>query len=190
MEPWIWAALVLVLALALIVVEVFIPSGGIIGFLACACLVTALVLAFRQSATTGFIFLAIAMFGVPAAFATALHFFPGTPVGKWILLDVPKSDEVLPDDERRRALRELVGKVGVAKSLMLPSGVIKIEGRTVDAVSEGMSIEAGQSVYVVEVRGNRVVVRPTDDGYAPDADDALSKPIDSLGLDPFEDPLA
>jgi hypothetical protein len=52
-----------------------------------------------------------------------------------------------------------------------------------------MPIEAGQAVRVIEVRGNRVVVRPADDAEPP-AGDVLSQPIESLGLDSFEDPLA
>ncbi len=50
---------------------------------------------------------------------------------------------------------------------------------------------------VIDVRGTMVVVRPVDENAAdeiarrqarPD-DDILSRPIDSLGLDPFDDPL-
>ena len=59
------------------------------------------------------------------------------------MLPLPTSDEVLPDSDRRRNLKTLVGKIGKAKSLMLPSGAVDIEGTTVDALSEGMAIEAG-----------------------------------------------
>ncbi|MEX2559187.1 MAG: NfeD family protein, partial [Pirellulales bacterium] len=83
------------------------------------------------------------------------------------------------------------GQVGQARSLMLPSGLVAIQGHHVDAVSEGMVIETGQWVRVIEVRGTRVVVRPTDPQTRPsDPKDPLSQPIDTLGLNPFEDPLA
>jgi hypothetical protein len=59
----------------------------------------------------------------------------------------------------------------------------------IDAVSEGVSIEAGQAVRIVEVRGMRVVVRPATSAPPP-SNDPLAQPIESLGLDPFEDPLA
>ena len=55
---------------------------------------------------------------------------------------------------------------------MLPSGAVAFEELTVDAVSEGMAIEAGQKVRVVDVRGNRVVVRP----LLPDEDEVASPP--------------
>jgi hypothetical protein len=105
-------------------------------------------------------------------------------------LDVPTSEEVLPDTPQRQKLRQLVGKFGVAKSLMMPSGAVLIDGATIDALSEGIPIEAGQRVKVIEVRGTRVLVRPVDENEAPQAsDDVLSRPIESLGLDSLDDPL-
>jgi len=113
-------------------------------------------------------------------------------MGRRLLLELPRSEEVLPDSPMRRTLRSLVGKVGTASTVMLTSGAVSIDGMTIDAVSEGMAIEAGQRVRVVDVRGNRVVVRPVVEGE-PDhrpAEDILSQSIETLGLDPFDDPLA
>ena len=126
-----------------------------------------------------------------SAFALAIKVWPDTPIGRRILPPLPSSEEVLPDSDHRRELQELVGQVGRAKSLMLPSGAAEIAGRTVDALSEGVAIEPGQLVRVVEVRGNRVLVRPaTDETPVRSADDPLSQSIETLGLDPFEDPIS
>ena len=77
-----------------------------------------------------------------------------------MLLTAPKAEDVLPDDPDRRHLKGLIGQIGRTKCAMFPGGVIAIDGRTVDAVSEGMAIEAGQPVRVIKVQANRVVVRP------------------------------
>ena len=72
---------------------------------------------------------------------------------------------------------------------MLPSGAVNIEDTVVDALSEGMAIEAGSWVKVVEVRGTRVVVRPTDERpHVEDHPAELDQSIESIGLDPFDDP--
>jgi membrane-bound ClpP family serine protease len=190
MDPLAWSALLLVLGLTLVMVEVFIPSGGILGFLSIASLLASIALAFyHRGPLVGFVFLTVAAVLVPTALALAFRWWPHTPMGRRLLLDVPTSEEVLPDSPQRRSLRQLVGKVGVAKNMMLPSGAVVIDGQTIDALSEGMPIEAGQRVRVIEVRGNRVVVRPADD-LPPPSDDVLSQPIESLGLDSLEDPLA
>jgi membrane-bound ClpP family serine protease len=190
MDPLAWSALLLLLGLILVCVEVFVPSGGILGFLSIAALISGIILAFYHSGPQiGFLFLAIAAVTVPTALVLAFRWWPKTPMGRRLLLDVPTSAEVLPDSPQRRALRQLVGKHGVAKSVMLPSGAVTIDGQTFDALSEGIPIEAGQRIKVIEVRGNRVVVRPADD-QPQSSDDVLSQPIESLGLDSLEDPLA
>lgn len=194
MDPLVWSALLLLLGLTLVVVEVFIPSGGILGFLSISALVAGVVMAFyHRGAETGFLFLGITAVAVPVALAMAFRWWPQTPMGKRLLLQVPDADEVLPDSPQRRFLREMVGKIGVAKTLMLPSGAIVVEGHTIDALSEGMSIEAGQRVRVLEVRGNRVLVRPAEEDENENSasdNDLMSRPLESLGLDALDEPLS
>jgi membrane-bound serine protease (ClpP class) len=186
-----WASLLLLLGLGLVMLEVFVPSGGILGCLAGISLLVAVILAFVSSPYSGLGFVAICIVALPICLAVALHYWPSTPMGRRILLPTTDGDEMLPDDEFRRELKDLVGKLGVAKSLMLPSGAVQVGDRLIDAVSEGPAIEPGQKVRVIEVRSNRVVVSPAEDS-APvlSGSDELSRPIDTIGLDPFEDPLA
>jgi len=187
MDPLVWATLLLVVGLTLVLLEILVPSGGMLGFLSISSLVGGVILAFyHRGAQVGFLFLTIAVVGVPAAIALGFRWWPKTPMGRRILLEVPSSEDVLPDNP----LRSLVGKYGVAKTVMLPSGAVVIDGRSIDALSEGESIEAGQRVQVIEVHGNRVVVRPVEEIPESAPNDLLSQPIESLGLDSLEDPLA
>jgi len=195
MDPLIWAGLLLLLGLALVMCEVFVPSGGILGVLSLTAIVAAIVLAFlNRGLVVGFMFVLVSLVAVPTMLVFAFRWLPDTPMGRRLLVAIPTSDEVLPDDDERRALRELVGKVGRAKSRMLPSGAVQIEGRMIDAVSDGMPIEPGQPVRVTEVHGTRVTVRLVTEeaaAAAPTAktDDLMSQTIEQLGLEPF-DPLA
>ena len=198
MSPVFWAAILLLVGLSLVMVEIFIPSGGVIGFLSFASIIAAIVMAFYQSGPTiGIMFLSVSCVAVPAVLSVAFRLLPGTPMGKRLLPDIPSPEDVLPDREDRRRLRLLIGRVGRSKSKMLPSGAVMIDGQTIDAMSEGQPIEAEQPVRVIDVRGTMVVVRPVDEDSADEVarrqgrqdDDILSRPIDSLGLDPFEDPL-
>jgi membrane-bound ClpP family serine protease len=194
MDPLVWAALLLLVGLALAVLEIFVPSGGILGFLSVTAILAAIILGFTLGGmTTGIIFLVVAAVGVPVSLGLGFHYWPQTPMGRRILLEIPTSEEVLPDNEERRALRELIGKVGRTKTVMLPNGAVVIDGHTIDAVSEGQPIEPGQLVRVMEVHGTRIVVRPADEQQpTPSAksEDLLSRPIESLGLDSIDDPLA
>jgi membrane-bound ClpP family serine protease len=193
MAPVFWVAILLLVGLVLVMVEIFVPSGGLLGFLAFTSIVSAIVLAFYQSAIVGVVVLLVSCVAVPAALVTAFRYLPNTPMGRRLLPSIPTAEEVLPDSEERRKLRQLVGRVGRAKSRMLPSGAVAIDDEIIDAVSEGQPIEPGEPVRVVAVRGTMVVVRPVDanaaDVVPSRSDDVLSQPIDTLGLDPFEDPL-
>ena len=190
LDPLAWSALLIVLGCVLIVMEVFIPSGGVLCFLACTSVVASIVMAFTyHGPLTGFGFVTLAFVSVTTSVILALKYLPQTPIGRRILLGLPTEDEVLPTDERKA----LIGKFGVVKSPMLPSGAIVIEGRTIDAVSQGMAIDPGQRVLVVEVKSNRVVVRPAEADERPaddDAEDLLSRPLDELGLDSLDEPLS
>ncbi len=182
MDPWIWAVCLIILGLGLAVVEVFFPSAGVLGFLAACSILGGILLGFRQSATVGMVILLVSIAGLPTALVLALKYWPQTAVGRRVLLTAPTREEVMPIDPERERLRSMIGQVAEAKCNMLPAGAIMLDGRTIDAVSEGMPVDAGQRVRIVEVRGNRVVVRPVDD-EAPlhEANNPLERPVD----DPF-----
>ena len=73
------------------------------------------------------------------------------------------------------------------KSQMLLSGVVLIDGQSLDAVSESLPVEAGQTVQVIRVQGRRLVVRPVDeDTAAASSADPLKQSYD----DPFDLPNA
>ena len=187
---WIWALLLLLLGLTLAVMEIFFPSAGILGFLAAASVIGGIVLGFQHSAITGLILMIVALFGVPSVLVAAFRVWPRTKMGQKIMLSAPRSEDVLPDDDERQRLRGLVGKLGRTKCKMLPGGSITIEGRTIDAVSEGQPIEAGETVRVIQVRGNRLVVRRADEDLpTATADDPLRRPIEAI-LPDLPDPFA
>jgi membrane-bound serine protease (ClpP class) len=52
-----------------------------------------------------------------------------------------------------------LGRTGTARSALRPAGIAEIDGTRVDVVSDGGFIEAGDTVEVVRVDGNRIVVR-------------------------------
>ena len=187
MEPWVWAILLLIVGIAFAVMEVFFTSAGILLFLSIAAVVAAVVMGFNQGPVTGSFILLGAIAGIPATIIMAFKYLPKTPMGLRLLLKAPKSEDVLPEDPEKERLKGLLGRTGRAKSPMLLSGVVTIDGHTVEAVSESMPIEVGQTVRVVKVEGLRVVVRPIDE------DAPLLPPVDPLKRsydDPFDLPPA
>lgn len=56
--------------------------------------------------------------------------------------------------------RDLLHQVGITRTPLLPSGKALIGNRLVDVISDGEVIEKDSRIRVIEVTGNRVVVRP------------------------------
>jgi membrane-bound ClpP family serine protease len=193
MDPILWSVVLLVLALGFFLLELFIPSGGILGVAAAACIVGAVIVGFTISLRAGVIVFGITTVLIPAVVAAAIRWWPDTPIGRLIVLGRPEHpDDVLPDTEVYRGLKQLIGRHGMAETSMLPSGIVSIDGSNYDAMSEGVPIEVGAVVQVIDVRTNRVIVRPASNTHLPDdlpTSDTLSQPFESLGIDGLEDSL-
>jgi membrane-bound ClpP family serine protease len=190
MEPIFWPILLLLAAFVLIVLELFVPSGGVLSILSAACLVGAVVTGFMISVQCGVLVLAVMAVGIPLTLFGAVKWWPHTPIGRLILIERPTHpDDLLPDTLAYRGLKQLVGRRGVAKTTMMPGGIVVVGRTSFDAISQGMPIDAGQPIEVVAVRTHRLVVRPSEGPVEPDearTDDVLSQPIDALGLEDFE----
>ena len=188
MEPLVWAILLLLLGFGMILLDVFIPSGAVLSILGLVAIVAAIVVGFSSDLLLGTALLVTSTILLPLIAMLAIRFWPQTPIGRWILLH-PARPNGQPEDD---ALKNLIGKRGRSKTKMLPSGAIVIDGRRYDAVSCGMPIDAGQPVQVVALRMRRLVVRPAAEAppaQAAEPQELLSRPIDTLGGDPFEDDL-
>ncbi|MBX3417907.1 MAG: hypothetical protein KF851_09915 [Pirellulaceae bacterium] len=192
MDPLIAAIILLVLGLLFIVLELFVPSAGILGILAGVCLTAGIVVGFIHSLMTGVIMLLVVVLALPIVFALMIKIWPSTPIGRRILVKPPTKEEVLPTGAHLDELRETVGKVAVAKTKMLPSGIVTIDRRQYDAVCEGFAVEPGDQVKVVAARSGRLYVQPYDpnEDLATKFGDAnlLDKSLDELGIDSLEEP--
>jgi len=74
--------------------------------------------------------------------------------------------------------------------------MVVIDGEKFDAISEGFAIDQGDAVKIIAVREHRIYVQPYEGDIADAADlpvrdgDILSQPIEELGIDSIDDPLA
>jgi membrane-bound ClpP family serine protease len=190
-----WAILLFLLGLALLVLEFFVPSGGALAVMCALSFLAAIIAGFFAGPWTGAIVLLTVCLVVPTACGAAVRWWPDTAIGKMILVERPRSsDEVLPETVAYRGLRDLVGRRGRAKGLMLPSGLVLIDGKTYDAVSEGMPIEPGEQIIVVHISTQRLVVRPdhtiqAELAQAPPSNPAVRNPNEPLVPD-VPDPFA
>jgi membrane-bound ClpP family serine protease len=155
-----WPILCLLAGLALLIVEVFIPSGGMIGFLAVGLLGVGVWNAFAFSTTAGLLAVLALLLLLPVVFAVAVYLMPRTPLGRWMFLRPPEPDEVEPERPAGSRLDHLVGQFGRTITPLRPSGVVDFDGRRLDGLAEEGLIPPGTLVRAIHVRGGSLVVRP------------------------------
>lgn len=192
MDPLYWSLILTAAGFLVIFLELFIPSAGVLGLVAGICLVSGIIVGFIDSTATGFLVLLAILVMLPIMFAAMIKMWPHTPIGKRILIGPVDMDDVELQGEYYDEIKSLLGRLGTAKTKMLPSGIVMIDGKKFDAVTDGLPIEAGDSIKVISAKGNRVVVSKYDGEFdaqdLPATDsDLLSKPLEELGLDSLEE---
>ena len=184
-ENFTWPLVFLLVAVFLLVLEMFIPSGGLLSVLSGLAFLAAVITAFVYGGMgVGTAFLAGVGVLVPLLLFLAIRYWPKTPIGKKILIQPPTDDEILPQNIVDR--QQWLGQQGIAVTPMLPSGAFRIGGQTLDAISDGVSIEKGAAVEVHAIRGNHLVVRPAVDSPS----SSTGHSLDEVVPDPFDDSLS
>ncbi|TFE01108.1 NfeD family protein [Jeotgalibacillus salarius] len=143
----------------LIIAEFFVP-GGILGIAGLVAIVISILLAGESIAFMG-IALSVALLVAVIGMVIMVKFLGKNLhlLKKIILSDSTSTESGYVSNVNRH---ELVGKTGIARTALRPSGTIIIDEERIDAVSEGGYVNKDQKVIVVKVEGSRIVVRETD----------------------------
>lgn len=154
MTSYLFPILMQVLGLMVIVVEIFVPSLGILAVTAAGILFYSLYLVFTTiSFTAGMVFLGVDILMIP--FILVLGF---KALGASSLSLHKKLSSREGVSSQAPDLVSWKGKKGEAITDLRPSGTVMIEGKRLDAVTDGEYVDAGTPVVVTLVSGNRIVV--------------------------------
>jgi membrane-bound serine protease (ClpP class) len=169
-----WLEVLLFLAgVSCILLEIFVvPGFGIFGLGGGALVLASVVLASQTfviphedyqftQLRNSLLVIASTGIGIIVAGYFMQKWLPHTPYANRIILAPPAEDEAEAIHQREMLLNlsGLLGLQGVTTTPLFPGGKARIGDDVVDVLSEGDVIERGKTVEVVEVRGNRVVVR-------------------------------
>jgi len=163
MDWWLVFAVFLYFACAaLIVAEVFVPSGGLISICALACLIGGIVIFFRHSAAAGWVGVGIAIIMIPTVLVIAYKIFPRSRFGKSVTLTPPQREQgdAVPDTTE---LKKLLGAVGIVLTPLRPVGMCDFSGQRVECVAEGGYVDKGKRVKVIDVESTQLTVRMVEE---------------------------
>lgn len=161
-DPVYLAYVLIALGAVLLVAELFVPTGFVlvvIGVLSALAGVGLLfVHASLETAVTGLLTVCV---GGPLLGGILFSLWPYSPMGRR-LLRASQENATVAEMAANVELENLRGKIGRTVSPLRPSGTAEFDGRRIDVITEGLMVERGEWVKCVEVRANKVVVRPAD----------------------------
>jgi membrane-bound serine protease (ClpP class) len=168
---FLWGFILLAVAIALVSLELFVPSGGLIAALAGVAIIGSITSFFMYDFTSGILALTLYIIFSPIVLWAMFKFWIHSPLaGKMILggsepsQNNDESDPMAAAEQARRErlaqLRELIGAEGMTVTSLRPVGTVRIEGQRIDAMAESGTIEANTPVVVTDVYDNQIKVRP------------------------------
>ena len=167
-----WAgAVFLVLAFALFIADVFMPSHGILTAGGVASLVIGGLLLINTGAAPGIPGVSPAVVLGTATGFGAFFFFS--------VYKIYKSRKARPSTGRE----SLAGRLAYARTDIAPEGMVFVEGELWNAYTEDGSIASGRPVRVVATEGLKLRVRPepaAGNGHAPEVEVAAASPHEGV----------
>jgi membrane-bound ClpP family serine protease len=180
----------LILAIVIFAIDLMIPSGGVLvavtGFLA----IGAVVFAFRYSFQAGMAMLVATFALIPILLWVFVVVWPKTPMGKRMIVEpTPAGKFVWSDAAKTGSGEELIGLIGTAACDLLPSGYVKINDQSYEAMSETGPIDNGKPVKVTRLDLGRLVVRESKELPKPTVmseGTGLDRPATDLNIESLE----
>jgi membrane-bound serine protease (ClpP class) len=152
----------IVLAAVLLVVEIFVPSFGLLAACAIASLTAGIWVFFSESTAAGWAGVGITAVVVPIVWIITYRLFPNTSFGKSVTLEGPERDkgDAIPDTPD---LAKLLGETGVVITPLRPVGMCEFDGQRFECVAETGYVEKEEKISVIHVEGTQLTVRLIED---------------------------
>ncbi len=149
-------AILLIVGLTLIFAEIFTPGFGIAGITGIVLVIIGIII------TAKTIFEALVMILILFVIVGIVFFFVFRSATRGKL----SKSLVLTDTMNKESgygstddLKSMIGKEGIALSVLRPSGIGDFDGIKLDVVTEGEYVPSGSRIKIIEISGPRIVVR-------------------------------
>ena len=156
----IWGLVLLTLAFAVVVIDLFIPTAGILAAVSLVLAIAGVVCLFRYDTTWGIIGSLLVVIGGPSLFVIGFKMMPHTPLGRKLILGAEDAQDAPPPPADATGLSQLIGSEGTVVTDLRPVGSVRIGDRKFEAVSETTLLRAGTAVRVTGRDGMSLRVRP------------------------------
>lgn len=150
------ALIMFTIGVVMLLAEILLPTGGLLVVVSLLffALGVGIILA-RGTTTQAVVAIAGLAVGLPAAGFVAVTAWRRMAIGTVLPEDATAPGVVAGASE----LEVLRNRTGRTVSPMRPSGTVEFDGKRVDAMTEGVMLDAGVWVRCLDVKGGKVIVR-------------------------------
>ena len=159
---WIMLAVFLyILCAILLVIEIFVPSFGLLTVLSLLCLAGGIALFFKMGVTAGYIGIFLAIILIPAVLIIVYRIFPKTSMGKKLTLQkvVRAKGDAIQDSA---VLQQMLNRTGIVVTPLRPVGMCEFDGQKLECVSESGYIPIQKKVKIIHIEGTQLTVRAVE----------------------------
>jgi len=158
--------LIFVLGILLLLLEIFvIPGFGITGISGIVCILSGIFLSLikhplsstQAQITSALYTLSFVLLSVLGIIVLTWRFLPKTGLWKRIVLSFSETKK--EGFQAGPSLENLLGKTGKTLSPLRPTGKISVEGKTLDALTEGEFIDKDKNIVVIKVETSKITVK-------------------------------
>lgn len=144
--------------MVVLIAEIIIPSGGILGVITVGLMGYSLYLVFTTISTfAGMVFVIADIIMFPVVLFVGIKLLAKSPAT--LKTSLSKANGFSSQSEE---LIEFLGLTGMAVTDLRPAGTAMINNQRVNVVSRGEYLDKGTKIVVLEVEGNRVVVKQAE----------------------------
>jgi len=157
MKLYILPILLQVIGILVVFAEIFIPSFGLLAVIALTVFFYSVYLVFTTLSTTaGMIFAGLDIVMAPFLIVFGMKMLARSPLS--LKRELSKKDGVV---SQQQGLETYLHMKGISVTDLRPAGMAQINSQRVDVVTDGEYIDAGTSIVVTGVKGNRIIVEKT-----------------------------
>ncbi len=150
-----------VIGLLLLLAEIFfIPGFGLAGIGGIAAILTSIFLTFGnivQATYSILIALGVSIIGL----LLLIKYIPSTRTWRKFVLSTEQKKE-LGYTVGTKDLKRLTGKEGIAITPLRPSGIVEVNGKKLNALTQGEYVDSNTKIKIISVEGNKIVVEAVD----------------------------
>lgn len=154
MKPYLLPILLQLAGVGVVIVEIFLPSAGLLALMAFGIFGYSLYLVFHDISTSaGIAFVAADLIMIPALVVIGIKMLARSPVT--LRTELSSQEGVT---SQAPGLERYLGQEGRALTDLRPAGMARIEDKRVDVVTRGEYIERDSKLVVLAVTANQIVV--------------------------------